>query len=144
MLAVVIALVTWISGIGTLFDLFDTHTVTGAATGTIAVSLIYGTLPLALVYNRRYFAWTPKRRAGRPESAQQRAGWWLATALFGLLALIVYVGVFAEYMDNFDWRGVDLSFGAALGMAAVALVGMGPLAWVARHRYWVGREKTPE
>ena len=143
-IAVVLALVTWVTGLGTLFELFDRHTVTGAAMGTIAVTLIYGTMPLALVYNRRLFSWTPARRAGRDEPAQLRAAWWLATAVFGLLAFVVYTGVFAEYMDNFDWRGVDLSFGAAFGMAVVALLGIAPLAWVVRHRHWVGRSASSD
>jgi ABC-type Fe3+ transport system permease subunit len=47
-------------------------------------------------------------------------------------------------MDNYDWRGIDLSFGAAFGMAVVALLGVTPLAWVVRHRYWVGRSAGSE
>jgi hypothetical protein len=80
MIAVVVALVTWVNGFGTLFELFDRHAVTGAATGAIAVTLVYGTLPVALVYNHRFFAWTPARRADRDETVQQRVTWWLASA----------------------------------------------------------------
>ena len=144
MIAVVVALVTWVNGFGTLFELFDRHAVTGAATGAIAVTLVYGTLPMALVYNHRFFAWTPARRADRDETVQQRVTWWLASAGFGLLALVIYAGVLGEYMDNYDWRGIDLSFGAAFGMAVVALLGVTPLAWVVRHRYWVGRSAGSE
>lgn len=127
-IAIVVALVTSVNGFGTLFELFDRHNVTGAATGAIAVTLVYGTLPLALVYNRRLFAWTPARRAGRDESVQQRAAWWVASAGFSLLALVIYAGVFGEYMDNYDWRGIDLSFSAAFGMAMVGPSGVTPLA----------------
>jgi hypothetical protein len=156
----IIALVTWLTGISTLIDLIDSDAVTGNATGVIAVGLLFGVIPMALVYNRRWFAWTPSARAGSDEPLRLRAGWWLATAAFGLLAIVLYLVVWGEFRDAFDttfvvagqgsWSlsfdavggvvpGIGLSFTSAIGLVALVGIGFGPLAGVIRHRYWLGR-----
>jgi hypothetical protein len=158
----IIALVTWLTGISALIDLVDTHAVTGDATGVIAVGLLFGVVPMALVYNRRWFAWTPSARAGSDEPLRLRAGWWLATAAFGLLAIVLFLVVWGELLDAFDTtfvvdgsgslnfvapqgvvqsvvHGAGLSFTSALGLVALVAIGSGPLAWVIRQRYWLGR-----
>ena len=139
--AVITALVMWINGLSTLGDLIDADVATGTATGAIAVSLLYAVIPLAIIMNRRRFSWTPSQRAGRDESPSVRVGWWIATAAFGLLALVLFITVFGHFIDAYDWElAKDLNFGAALGSAAVALIAIGPLAWVVRRRYWIGSD----
>ncbi len=155
--AAVIALVTWLNGLTTLMDLIDDDTVTGNATSVVAVGLLFGAVPMALVYNRRWFAWTPSHRAGSDEALQIHVGWWLASAAFGLLAIILYFASFGEFMDAFDTNGlvtaqgngsfgagaagrsIGMSFASAVGLAAVVAISWGPLAWVVRRRHWVGR-----
>ena len=184
--AAVIALVTWLNGLTTLMDLIDDDTVTGggkpievagrerydAGRGSglgpyctaqfvvalvASVGLLFGAVPMALVYNRRWFAWTPSHRAGSDEALQIHVGWWLASAAFGLLAIILYFASFGEFMDAFDTNGlvtaqgngsfgagaagrsIGMSFASAVGLAAVVAISWGPLAWVVRRRHWVGR-----
>ncbi len=142
--AAFIAIVMWLLVFGTLLDLLDSGGIVGGNPGALVVMLIVATVPALLVHERRRFGWTPANFADRDESAPARWAWRLATLVFALLALIVFVAVLGQYFDALDIDGrVMISFSTALALAALVALFAAPFAYVVRRRYWVARETAP-